>query len=156
MQMQFGVDLLLIGRCLMALFWGIGLACFLQFHRMGKFLAEERTWLTVTVGVGVDLLLGIGATWWEIWLIVAFSSLGIVWRSLRNEAHETPSVKAYKTLWAIEAALDAVGDVITELEKALELRTTTEALVHVSRALAKAHFASRNLTLARYGETGKK
>ena len=155
MQMQLAVDLLLIGRCFGALFWGICLACFLQFHRMGTFLAEERTWLTVVVGVGVDLLLGIGATWWEIWLIVAFSSLGIIWRSLRNEAHETPSVKAYKTLWAMEAALDAMGDVITELTKALEVGTP-EALAHVSRALAKAHIASRNLTLARYGETGKK
>lgn len=155
MEMQFSVDLLLIGRCLGALLWGIGLALFLQFHRMGKFLADERTWLTVIVGVGVDMLLGIGGTWWELWLVIAFSSIGIIWRSLRNEERETPNVKAYKTLWAMEAALDAVGDVITELTKGLEVGTP-EALAHVSRALSKAHVASRNLTLARYGETGKK
>jgi hypothetical protein len=147
MQMQFSVDLLLIWRCLGALLWGIGLACFLQFHRMGAFLAKERTWLTVIVGVGVDLLLAIGAAWWEVWLIVAFSSLGIVWRSLHNEESDTPNVKAYKTLWAMEAALDAVGDVITELQKALE---TSDGLAHVSKV------ASRSLTLARYGEAGKK
>lgn len=153
MEMQFSVDLLLIGRCLGALLWGIGLALFLQFHRMGKFLADERTWLTVIVGVGVDMLLGIGGTWWELWLVIAFSSLGIIWRSLRNEERETPNVKAYKTLWAMEAALDAVGDVITELQKALE---TSDGLAHVSKALSRAHVASRSLTLARYGEAGKK
>jgi len=61
MVTQITLDFGLITRCLGALCWGILLAVFLQFSRMGRFLAVERTWITVVVGVGVDLLIGIGA-----------------------------------------------------------------------------------------------
>ena len=41
LEMQLSIDLLLIGRCLGALCWGILWAVFLQCNRMGKFLAVE-------------------------------------------------------------------------------------------------------------------
>jgi len=46
---------------LLALVWGGIWAAFLQWTRPGWFLANKRTWLTVVVGVGVDLgiILGI-------------------------------------------------------------------------------------------------
>lgn len=156
MELQIGVDLVLILRCLAGLLWGVLLACFLQFHRMGQFLAHERTWVSVIIGVGADLLLGIGATWWQLWLVVAFSSVGVIVRSLSNERQAPdPALNKYKTKWQMEEALDAIGDVITELASALALGTP-EALMHVSKALGRAHSASRNLTLARYGEPEKK
>ena len=79
-----------------ALAWGGVWAAFLQFTAMGRFLAVKRTWITVVIGVGVDLLLALLVVPWESWLvfvsIVALSSIGIVVRSLYNELTETKEV----------------------------------------------------------------
>jgi hypothetical protein len=140
---QIPVDLVLIARCFGALLWGILLAVFLQYNKFGRFLAVERTWLTVVAGVGVDLLIGIGAAWWGLWLIVVFSSLGIIARSLLNEHQETePALNRYKTKWQMEKALDATDD--------------ATRVQHISRALTAAHQASREITAARYGTPEKK
>lgn len=153
MEMQFAVDLILIARCLGALVWGILWAVFLQYHRLGRFLVAERTWITVVIGVGVDLLLGIGATWWALWLVVVFSSVGIIARSLLNEhAQETePALNRYKTKWQMEDTLDECGDIIGLLDQALTAATLATAQAHVSQALAKVHHAQRLMTAARYG-----
>jgi len=157
MGIQIDIDLILFCRCFAALIWGILLAVYLQFNRLGVFLAKERTWLAVVVGVGVDLLLGINATWWAIWLIVAFSSIGIVVRSIVNEHQEgEPALNRYKTKWAMEEGIDACGDTITALQKALEETSGAEQVRQISLALAAAHRANRNITSARYGEIEKK
>lgn len=74
---------------ILALFWGFVLAGFLQFVPIGRFLAKRRTWITVVVGIGLDLVLGYLMLPWEAWLamveIVALSSVGIIVRSLYNE-----------------------------------------------------------------------
>lgn len=150
-EMQLSIDFILIGRCLGAVLWGIGLACFLQFSRLGRFLASERTWVSVVIGVGGDLLLVIGAQWWETWLIVAFSSLGIIVRSLVNEHRETePALNRYRTKWQMEDTIDAHGDVIGLLEQVLE-KPNDESHALVSKALAQVHKAQRLMTEARYG-----
>jgi len=157
MVTQITLDFGLITRCLGALCWGILLAVFLQFSRMGRFLAVERTWITVVVGVGVDLLIGIGAAWWQMWLIVACSSVGIIARSLINEHQETePALNRYRVKWQMEDTIDRCGDVIGALEKALAAQDDGARVQHISQALTAAHQASRGITAARYGEPEKK
>lgn len=153
MDIQIAVDLGLILRCLGALLWGIGWAALLQFTRLGRFLAQERTWITVVIGVGVDLLIGLGAAWWHIWLIVVFSAFGIIARSLINEHNGfSPDLNSYKHKWALEDSIDALGQVIGVLEQALE----KQSLCEVSRALGSVHKTQRTLEVARYGQPEKK
>lgn len=83
----------------LALFWGALWAAFLQCSAGGRYLALRRTWLTVVIGVGVDLL--ILATviplpaWLLICAVVAASSLGIIARSLYNEHQDEKAVEEF-------------------------------------------------------------
>ena len=74
---------------ILALIWGAIWALFLQLHPWGQWLAIKRTWLTVAVGIGVDLALLLLVldvrTWSTVTAIVAASSVGIIVRSLYNE-----------------------------------------------------------------------
>lgn len=74
---------------ILALVWGVCWAAFIQFVPLGQFLANKRTWITVVIGVGVDLLIALLVVAWEPWLwmalIVAASSPPIIFRSLANE-----------------------------------------------------------------------
>jgi hypothetical protein len=152
-DVQIAVDLGLVLRCLGALLWGILWAVTLQFSRLGKFLVQERTWISVVIGVGVDMVIGIGAPWWVIWLVVVFSSLGIIARSLFNE-HQgfSPDLNSYKHKWALEDSIDALGAVIGDLEEAL----ASERLEQVSKALGRVHKTQRTLEVARYGQPEKR
>lgn len=156
MDVQIAVDLGVILRCLGALVWGVLWAMTIQFSRLGKFLAHERTWITVVIGVGVDLLLGIGATWWGLWLVVAFSSIGIIARSLINEHNYSPDINSYKHKWGLEDAIDRLGDAVGHLEEALAAEGMDTSHFHVSKALAKVHQAQRLVEVARYGQPEKK
>jgi hypothetical protein len=77
---------------LLALIWGAIWASFLQFVPLGRFLAIRRTWLTVVVGVGVDLLIALAIVpwpyWWPLAAVVALSALPIIARSIINEYRE--------------------------------------------------------------------
>jgi hypothetical protein len=74
---------------LLAAIWGGIWAAFIQFVPLGRFLAQKRTWITVVVGVGVDLAIAKLIIPWEYWkwmgLIIGASSLAIILRSLINE-----------------------------------------------------------------------
>jgi uncharacterized protein involved in cysteine biosynthesis len=74
---------------ILALIWGALWALFLQLHPWGQWLALRRTWLTVVIGVGVDLALLLlildAHTWATVVAIIAASSIGIIARSLYNE-----------------------------------------------------------------------
>lgn len=74
---------------ILALLWGALWALFLQLHPWGRWLALRRTWLTVVVGVGVDLALLLlildAHTWATVVAIIAASSIGVIVRSLYNE-----------------------------------------------------------------------
>ena len=76
----------------LAVIWGVLWAMFLQWTTLGRFLALKRTWVTVVIGVGVDLLIVLLVvdfeTWGRILAIVVASSVGIIARSLWNEASE--------------------------------------------------------------------
>jgi len=90
---------------LLALIWGVLWALFLQCVPLGQFLARRRTWITVVVGVGVDLAIALMVVpfkaWWPVALVVGLSSPGIIVRSLVNEHHET-----LEELDAIQAATE--------------------------------------------------
>lgn len=77
---------------LLAVVWGVVWALFLELAPLGRFLARRRTWLTVVVGVGVDLLILLLVLPVELWLmvfgVIGCSSLGLVMRSLRHESEE--------------------------------------------------------------------
>lgn len=73
----------------LALFWGVIWACCLQFAPLGRYLAARRTWLTVVIGVGVDLLILAlmlePAQLLRVAAVIACSSIGIIARSVLNE-----------------------------------------------------------------------
>lgn len=107
--------------------------------------------------MGVDLLIGITALWWQLWLVIAFSSVGIIIRSLLNEKRQSdPAVNRYKVKWAMEAVVDDCGAIIGLLEKALGVDSESKRVRLISEALSAAHKASREITFARYGEPEKK
>jgi hypothetical protein len=90
----------------LALIWGGIWAAFLQFIPLGRFLAQKRTWITVVIGVGMDLLIALMIMPWEYWklfaLVIAYSSIGIILRSLANEWDESKEV--------LNAIKDAFGE----------------------------------------------
>jgi hypothetical protein len=81
---------------ILAFVWGGVWAVFLQFVPLGQFLVRKRTWITVWIGAGMDLLIALLVVPWEYWklfaLIFAFSSIGITLRSLANEWDESKEV----------------------------------------------------------------
>ncbi len=67
---------------LLGLFWGFAYALFLWLTGPGRFLRLRRTWVSVVIGIGVDLLIGLLVVEVGAWLrlagIVALSGVGIV------------------------------------------------------------------------------
>jgi hypothetical protein len=84
---------MLVLALVLALMWGICWAVFLQYHPLGRFLAIKRTWVTVVIGVGIDLMIALLVveveTWFKVVAIVILSSVGIIARSLLNELRDT-------------------------------------------------------------------
>ncbi len=82
----------LILALILAAVWGAFWAGCLQYTVWGKWMAIKRTWLTVVIGVGADLLIALLVTPLDVWAkvagIVAVSSIGIVTRSLYLELRE--------------------------------------------------------------------
>lgn len=83
---------MLVLALVLALVWGVCWSVFLQFHPLGRFLAIKRTWITVVIGVGMDLMIALLVVEVEAWLkmaaIIVLSSMGIIARSLVNELRE--------------------------------------------------------------------
>jgi len=76
---------------ILAAIWGAFWALFLQTTGPGKFLAARRAWLTVVIGIGVDLAILwalIPAQWPIVAGVITASSIGIIARSLANEWHD--------------------------------------------------------------------
>lgn len=76
----------------LAFIWGGIWAAVLQFSAFGRWLAVRRTWLTVVIGVGVDLLILLWLLDWQAWLtvslVISLSSVAIIFRSLWNAHRE--------------------------------------------------------------------
>ncbi len=72
-----------------AFVWGVLWSLFLQLHPLGRFLVVKRTWITVVIGVGMNLLIALMVLEFHAWVtlvvIFAFSSVGIITRSMLNE-----------------------------------------------------------------------
>lgn len=84
-----------VSALFLACFWGIAWACILQFTKWGRWLVLRRTWLSVVIGVGVDLLI-LGfvlslADWLRLIAVIALSGIGLVARALYNEHREEAS-----------------------------------------------------------------
>lgn len=81
----------------LAFIWGALWAAALQYTSWGRYLANRRTWVTVVVGVGVDLLIGLTIVELQDWLrfaaVIAASSIGIIVRSLYNERSEERTIE---------------------------------------------------------------
>jgi uncharacterized membrane protein len=73
----------------LALLWGAVWAFCLTYFQWGRWLALHRTWITVVVGVGMDLAILYFAipidAWWIVFGVFALSSVGIIARSLIHE-----------------------------------------------------------------------
>ena len=78
--------------CILAVVWGGIWAAFLQYVPLGQFLARKRTWITVVIGIGVDMLIALAVVPWDVWLqvvmLIALSAVAIVFRSIVNEWQE--------------------------------------------------------------------
>lgn len=84
-----------VSALFLACFWGLAWAAILQFTSWGRWLALRRTWVSVVIGVGVDLLI-LGfvlslADWLQLVAVIGLSSIGLVVRSLYNEHREEAS-----------------------------------------------------------------
>ena len=88
---------MLLFSCILALIWGCVWAAFLQWSRLGRFLALRRTWITVVIGVGVDLIIMLlvvpVAIWLQVVVVIALSSVGIVARSIYNELTDEQEIR---------------------------------------------------------------
>lgn len=145
------LDLLTIARCSVAVIWGIVWALTLQYTKWGQFLAERRAWLAVVIGVGVDLIIMFTGDFTPL-LVVACSSIGIIARSLNNEANGAQVPNGYKLLWGLEDGAALCGNAIEILQNALEQPDAGKIMSSVSRALAEMHMAHEVVRKARRGE----
>lgn len=80
-------------------FWGVSYALVLQLTKYGKFLVQQRTWITVVLGVSVDiaivsLVLPFDQVV-EVCGVFALSAIGIIARSLYLEFQDIDAVKEY-------------------------------------------------------------
>ena len=162
--LQISVDLPLIFRVSLGILWGALWAVFIQFNRHGKFLAEERTWITVVIGVGIDLLIaypwgGGQGDWFTVALVISTSSIGIIVRSLANEKKEAElNPKSYKLIWGILDAIALTQDAIDQLTRLLETGTElgkAEA-VKINKTLGILHRLKGTITNARRGDYDQK
>lgn len=161
--MQISVDYPLIFRLFLAFIWGFGWAAYLQFTRNGKFLVQERTWLTVVVGIGVDLLIsfpyeGGNGNWSTIAMVIATSSIGIIVRSLWNEQKEAEvNTKSYKLIWGLEDAIATNRKAIEQLVKILDASQLPQGDVsQLSKVLATLHRLQQIIQASRRGEYNQK
>ena len=150
--LQINVDLLLISRVLAAFFWGATWAAFLQFNRQGQFLVERRTWLTVVIGVGIDMLIAYPGDWWTVVLVISFSSVGIIFRSLWNESQgDNPNPRSHKLKYDLEDAAGLTLAVLDQLTALLKNGLGSGHAAAVSETLALVHQIHDKIIDARKG-----
>lgn len=161
--LQISVDLPLIFRISLGFLWGVSWASFLQFSRYGQFLVEERTWITVVIGIGIDMLIaypwgGGHGDWFTVALVITVSSIGIIFRSLSNERkREELNTRSYKLIWGLEDAIAIIGKITESLEKLLEsAELGPENLKTISRILAMTHRLVKVLHTTRRGDYSQK
>lgn len=148
------IDLLLLLRICLAFFWGCAWAWYLQFTRQGQFLVLRRTWITVVIGVGVDLLVAYPADYWVVVMVISVSALGIIFRSLWNESlgEEDPNMNSHKLKYALEDGIAVTKDLIGNLTEML----AEGSLASLSYQLSLVHHLHEILLAARRGDNPPK
>lgn len=155
---QISVDLWLISRLCIGFIWGATWAAFIQFNRQGQFLVRRRTWITVVIGIGIDLLIAYQADWNTTTLVIGMSAIGIIFRSLWNESqdHELND-NSYKLKWALMDGIALADKVVSSLTRLLADEPLSQpVMVQVSKTLAVAHQIKLLLKEARKGEYEQK
>ena len=76
----------------LALAWGVMFALILHYVPIGRFMVRRYTWLTLVIGIGVDmflisLMLPL-AEWLVVVGIITASSMGMIGRSLAVDSDE--------------------------------------------------------------------
>jgi hypothetical protein len=145
------IDFLLISRILTGFIWGILWASFLQFTRQGEFLAERRTWLTVVIGVGVDLLIAYPGDWYTVTLIISVSSFGIIFRSVWNETKGLPNPNSHKLKHHLEDIAALTDSLMERLNNLLKGTDNPGQVSAVSEMLAEIHQIQDHAIDARQG-----
>ena len=138
---EITIDLVLILRLLLAGSFGGFYAIFLEFSAQGRYLAKQLTWLAVVIGVGVDLAIAYNANWWTTVAVVAFSSVGIIARSLVAASRERPDIDLgrYKTKWVLDDLDDDASDltgVLSDLLRNGKLGQMETGKIGVALAIA--------------------
>ena len=149
--LQINIDLLLISRVLAGFFWGATWAAFLQFNRQGQFLAERRTWLTVVIGVGLDMLIAYPGDWFTVALVISVSSVGVIFRSLWNESQGKINPSSYKLIHHLEDGAALVNTVLDQLTDLLKNDLGAGHAASVSETLVLVHKILEHLKDARNG-----
>lgn len=84
------MDTATIFGLVIAAIWGISWATFLNHTYAGRFMAARLTWLTVVIGIGVDLVIALFIIPLDAWLrvagIITASSIAVIARSLINQS----------------------------------------------------------------------
>ena len=144
------VDLLLISRGIAAFSWGIILAVLIQYWDYGKFVANEQTWLSVAVGVGVDLLIAWRSSWEVTGFVILLSSFGIIFRSIVNQSNRTGEERhPYHARKFISMAIKELSACRKESETLLADSPSAESLLSlVARTIARLSSARELLRLA--------
>ena len=149
----------------LSLFWGFLWAAVLQFTKLGRFLAEKRTWVTVVIGVGGDLAIALGVVewdaWWRVALIVVASSAGVIFRSLWNEQREARKERASrprlpnKVQWNlddIQALCPRMQEGLREAEGLAKRHGDSALLAELAGVSREVERVLRKARDARYGE----
>lgn len=77
--------------------WGALWAAYLQFSQHGHYLAVRRTWLSVVIGVGGNMLILLSVLplyqWFTVLTVIGASAVGIIARSLYNERRDEGAIE---------------------------------------------------------------
>jgi len=151
LPVMFFIDSTTILRVFIAVLWGTIWALLLQHTRQGQFLAEQRTWLTVVIGIGVDMMIAYAADWWTVSLVLFASSVPVIARSLLNESRETEALGRNRTKWMFEDAIALSNNLIQLLTEALDTERKRALAVVLSKSLCHAHRLSLLLQEGQHG-----
>ena len=157
---EITLDLVLILRLLVALFFGIFYAVLLEFSRSGRNLRTNMTTFAVVIGVGMDLAIAYDADWWTTVGVVALSSVGIIGRCLllapnENGTNDKASneLGRYKLNWIFSDLAGDLNEIIVDLRDLLnraDLKQKESAML--TNALGLAFKAESVVKAARRGE----
>ena len=152
---QISIDLLLILRLLGSFIWGWVWALFIYKTRDGITLRLDHTWVTVVIGVGLDLIISFPQNWFIVAAAIASSSIGILYFAA-FDTHKNERPTGYKVIEAIENATAIGLRVIRGLETILTCCEDGKTSAAISKVLTDAQREHFYLATARNGDFTKR